>query len=81
MPGRPAVARFVAAHFLTEPGGLRLVPVAANGERAFAVYQRQPAGTYRAHALLAVTVNGTDVSRYGVYNATADWDLDFDLGP
>jgi RNA polymerase sigma-70 factor (ECF subfamily) len=56
--GRPAVAGFIAAHFLTEPGGLRLVPVTANGERAFAVYQREPAGTYHAHALLAVTVTG-----------------------
>src|SRR5450755_1757310 len=35
--GRQTVARFIAAHFLTEPGGLRLVPVIANGERAFAV--------------------------------------------
>ncbi|HEX4256991.1 MAG TPA: sigma-70 family RNA polymerase sigma factor [Streptosporangiaceae bacterium] len=61
--GRPAVARFIRAHFLTEPGGLRLVPVVANGDRAFAVYQREPAGTYHGHALLAVTVAATGIAR------------------
>jgi RNA polymerase sigma-70 factor (ECF subfamily) len=61
--GRPAVARFIAVHFLTEPGELRLVPVVANGERAFAVYQREPAGTYHGHALLAATVTATGIAR------------------
>ena len=42
--GREAVASFVASHLLTEPGGLRLVPVMANGQPAFAVYQREPGG-------------------------------------
>src|SRR6201996_5309279 len=61
--GRQAVAGFVTAHFLTEPGGLRLVPVTANGERAFAVYQRGPGGAYHAHAVLAVTVTATGIAR------------------
>jgi RNA polymerase sigma-70 factor (ECF subfamily) len=61
--GRRTVARFIEAHFLTEPGGLRLVPVTANGERAFAVYRREPAGMYHAHAVLAVTVTATGIAR------------------
>ena len=61
--GRRAVAGFVTAHFLTEPGGLQLVPVTANGERAFAVYQRGPGGAYHAHAVLAVTVTATGIAR------------------
>ena len=61
--GRQTVARFIAAHFLTEPGGLRLVPVVANGERAFAVYQREPTGSYHAHALLALAVTATGIAR------------------
>ena len=61
--GRQAVAGFIAAHFLTEPGGLRLVPVMANGERAFAVYQREPGGAYHAHALLVPTVTATGIAR------------------
>ena len=61
--GRPAVARFVAAHLLTEPGRLRLVPVMANGQPAFAVYQREPGGGYHAHAVLVLTVTRAGIAR------------------
>ena len=68
--GRRTVARFIEAHFLTEPGGLRLVPVMANGERAFAVYRREPAGKYHAHAVLAVTVTATGIARIIAFQDT-----------
>jgi RNA polymerase sigma-70 factor (ECF subfamily) len=61
--GRPAVARFVASHLLTVPGRLRLVPVMANGQPAFAVYQREPGGGYHAHAVLVLTVTRTGIAR------------------
>jgi len=61
--GRQAVAGFIAAHFLTEPGGLRLVPVTANGERAFAVYGREPDQAYYAHAVLVPAVTATGIAR------------------
>ena len=61
--GRPAVARFVASHLLTAPGRLRLVPVMANGQPAFAVYQREPGGAYQAHAVLVLTVTRTGIAR------------------
>ena len=61
--GRAAVTSFVAANFLTEPGGLRLVPVTANGAPAFAVYQREPGGAYRAHAVLVPTVTAAGIAR------------------
>jgi RNA polymerase sigma-70 factor, ECF subfamily len=61
--GREAVTSFVASHFLTEPGGLRLVPVMANGEPAFAVYRREPGGAYQAHAMLVPTVTATGIAR------------------
>jgi RNA polymerase sigma-70 factor (ECF subfamily) len=61
--GRPAVARFVASHLLTEPGRLRLVPVMANGQPAFAVYQRESGGGYHAHAVLVLTVTRTGIAR------------------
>ena len=54
--GRQAVTRFVASNLLTEPGRLRLVSVMANGQPAFAVYQREPGAGYRAHAVLVLTV-------------------------
>jgi RNA polymerase sigma-70 factor, ECF subfamily len=61
--GRQAVARFVASHLFTEPGRLRLVPVMANGQPAFAVYQRGPRGGYHAHAVLVLTVTATGIAR------------------
>jgi len=61
--GRQTVTSFIAAHFLTEPGGLRLVPVTANGERAFAVYRREPGRVYHAHAMLVPTVTATGIAR------------------
>ena len=68
--GRPAVAGFIAAHFLTEPGGLRLVPVMANGERAFAVYQRDPGRAFHAHAMLMPTLTPTGIVRIIAFQDT-----------
>jgi len=39
--GRQPVTCFIASYLLTAPGGLRLVPVVANGQPAFAVYRRE----------------------------------------
>ncbi len=61
--GRQAVARFVASHLFTEPGALQAVAVIANGQPAFAVYQRAPGGTYHAHAVLVLTVSTAGVAR------------------
>jgi len=61
--GRQAVVRFVASNFLTGPGRERLVPVMANGQPAFAVYQREPSGTYHAHAVQVLTVTATGIAR------------------
>jgi RNA polymerase sigma-70 factor, ECF subfamily len=61
--GRQAVARAVELHLLTEPGRLRLVVVMANGQPAFAVYQRERDGTYGAHAVLVPTVTTTGIAR------------------
>jgi RNA polymerase sigma-70 factor (ECF subfamily) len=60
--GRQAVARVTALHFFTEPGGLQLVPVTANGQPAFAIYQREPDGAYHAHAVLMPTVTTTGIA-------------------
>jgi RNA polymerase sigma-70 factor (ECF subfamily) len=61
--GRQAVAGFTASQLFTEPGGLRLVPVVANGQPAFAVYQRDTGGVYHAHALQVLTVTATGITR------------------
>jgi RNA polymerase sigma-70 factor (ECF subfamily) len=61
--GRKAVARFITARLLVEPGWLRAVPVTANGQAAFAVYQREPGGAYHAHAVLVLTLTTTGIAR------------------
>ena len=61
--GRRAVVGFVSANLLTGPGQLRVIPVTANGQPAFAVYQRGPAEAYHAHAVLVLTVTATGIAR------------------
>jgi RNA polymerase sigma-70 factor (ECF subfamily) len=61
--GRDAVAGFVGSQLLTAPGDLRLVPVTANGQAAFAVYQRDEHGAYQAHALEVLTLTATGIAR------------------
>jgi len=61
--GRRAVTVFTASQLFTEPGGLRLVPVMANGQPAFAVYRRGSGGAYLAHALQVLTVAATGIAR------------------
>jgi len=61
--GRQAVAQFAGSQLLTEPGQLRLVPVMANGQPAFAVYQREPDGDWHAHAVQVLTLAATGIAR------------------
>jgi RNA polymerase sigma-70 factor, ECF subfamily len=62
--GRADVARFLAAApVFAAPGQLRLVPVMANGQPAFAAYQRESDGTYRAYAVTVPTVTATGIAR------------------
>jgi RNA polymerase sigma-70 factor (ECF subfamily) len=61
--GHGQISRFLAVHVFGEPGGLRTVPAAANGQPAFAVYQRGDDGVYRAHAVQVLTCTRTGVAR------------------
>jgi RNA polymerase sigma-70 factor, ECF subfamily len=65
--GCRTVVRFIASNYLTAPGRERLVPVTANGQPAFAVYQREPDGTYRAHAVQVLTVTAKGIARIVVF--------------
>jgi RNA polymerase sigma-70 factor, ECF subfamily len=61
--GRQTVAGFFASHALTAPGQVRMIPIAANGQQAFAVYQRQPDGIYHADAVTVPTLTTTGIAR------------------
>lgn len=65
--GRKAVAGFIGSQLLTAPGNLKLLPVAANGQAAFAVYRRNEDAAYDAHALQVLTLAGTGIARLVVF--------------
>ena len=64
--GRETVRRFLATKLGT-PGQYRLLPVLANGQPAFAAYEREADGVYRAHAVLALTVTATGIARIVIF--------------
>ena len=65
--GRRNVTQFLATQVFTMPGRFRMVPVMANGQPAFAAYQRGPDGAYRAHEMLVPTVTASGIARIVVF--------------
>jgi RNA polymerase sigma-70 factor (ECF subfamily) len=61
--GRQKVLRFVASTLFTEPGRFRMRATAANGQPAFAIYERDADGTYAAHAVQVLTITGAGIAR------------------
>jgi RNA polymerase sigma-70 factor, ECF subfamily len=60
--GRAAVLGFYAIRALDAPGRFRMVPAMANGQPAFAVYQRERDGVYRADAITVPTLTTTGIA-------------------
>ena len=65
--GREDVRRFLASKLFGTPGQFRLVPTMANGQPAFAAYEREHDGVYRAHAALVLTVTTTGIARIVIF--------------
>ncbi|HLK01051.1 MAG TPA: sigma-70 family RNA polymerase sigma factor [Streptosporangiaceae bacterium] len=61
--GRDAVARFLGAQVLRSPLEWRLVPIAANGQPAYAVYLRRPGEDFRAHCILVLSAGPDGIGR------------------
>jgi len=59
--GRRAIGSFFTLAWKT-CGGLRLVPTAANGQPAFAVYERSADGRWAAHAIQVLALEGEMIS-------------------
>jgi RNA polymerase sigma-70 factor (ECF subfamily) len=57
------VLGFYATRALDAPGRFRMVPAMANGQPAFAVYQRERDGLYRADAVTVPTLTTTGIAR------------------
>ena len=65
--GRAAVLTFVAEKVLTTRGQFRMRPARANGQPAFAIYQRGHDGRYRAHAVQVLTVTPGGITRLDIF--------------
>jgi RNA polymerase sigma-70 factor (ECF subfamily) len=57
----------VAGLLLGSAGRFRLVPVAANGQSAFAAYRRTPCWGFRAHSIVMLTMRGPTIARITVF--------------
>ena len=63
---RAAIAGFFAQAW-TACGGLRLIPTAANGQPAFAAYQRAADGRFCANALHVLTLEGEAITAMSLF--------------
>jgi RNA polymerase sigma-70 factor (ECF subfamily) len=66
--GREQVSRFLASRVLVEPGRFAMLPIAANGQPAFAAYMRGDDGVHRAHAIQVLTSDGAYLTRIVSFN-------------
>ncbi len=64
--GRETIRSFFAAQWKT-CGGLRLLPTAANGQPAFAVYERGADGRFAAHSIQVLTLARDAISTMTVF--------------
>lgn len=64
--GRETICAFFGASWKT-CGGLRLMPIAANGQRGFAVYERSADGAFAAHSLHVLTLAADSVSKMTLF--------------
>jgi RNA polymerase sigma-70 factor (ECF subfamily) len=65
--GREHVGRFMAAQVLTKPGRVRMLPIAANGQPAFAVYSLGRNGAYYPMDIHVLSLTETGISRLEVF--------------
>jgi RNA polymerase sigma-70 factor (ECF subfamily) len=66
--GRELIAAFLARRVLRSPGAFRMIQVGANGQAAFAVYEGDEGGTYRAHAIQVLDITAAGITRIVSFN-------------
>jgi RNA polymerase sigma-70 factor (ECF subfamily) len=80
--GREVIGRFLASRVLVAPDAFRMLPTAANGQPAFAVYQRGDDGRHWAHGIqvlgidaggLRHVVSFNDPGLVAVFGLPASW--------
>ncbi|MFB9832476.1 sigma-70 family RNA polymerase sigma factor [Actinoallomurus acaciae] len=76
--GRETVGRFFGSRVLTAPGIFRMVPTAANGQPAAAMYERRPDGVHHAHAVMVLSATDAGITRIVAFRDPGLFEL-FDL--
>ena len=66
--GRELIGRFLEFRVLGEPGDIRMIPTAANGQPALAAYMRDHDGVHRAHAIQVLTIAAARIARVASFN-------------
>jgi RNA polymerase sigma-70 factor, ECF subfamily len=66
--GRERIGRFLATRVFGRPGDFVMVPAAANGQPAFAVYMREHDGVHRGHAVQVLTVAASGIAHVVSFN-------------
>ncbi|ORV85680.1 RNA polymerase subunit sigma-70 [Mycobacterium interjectum] len=69
--GRDAVCEFLARVVLHTAGQWRLAPTRANGAPALAMYRRAPDGSFQAHGLDVLSLDGGRIARIVAFNDAA----------
>lgn len=65
--GREAIARLISAQCPIGPGEGLMLPAAANGQPAFALYSRHQGGDFRPFHLQVLTLDGARVARVSAF--------------
>lgn len=65
--GRETIGRFLAPRAFAVPGTYRVIPAAANGQPALAVYLRGDDGVHRAWAVQVLTVTAAGIARIAAF--------------
>jgi RNA polymerase sigma-70 factor (ECF subfamily) len=65
--GRANVDLFLRTYVLREPGHIRMIPTAANGQPALAEYVRDRDGVYRAFGIQVLTIAGSQIVRISAF--------------
>ncbi len=66
--GSSQIVEFLGARVLRRPGDFKLIPVAANGQPAFAVYLRETDGRHHAHAIQVLTLGAAGIEHVVSFN-------------
>ncbi len=73
--GVHALTRFYEVKLPKDPGVCKMVPTAANGQPGYAMYMREPEGTFTFRSLHVLTLRGNAISRVSMFRGDGVADI------